>query len=185
MPVLLLQIVVLNPASIILLDALLKEGRVSIGWLLLRPFRNPALLGSAAGITVALTGIELPPTVLAPFELVGAASIPLMLLAFGMSLRGWRPLRTSGRRADVIVATALKLVAMPLTAWLVARFAFEMDGHALFVVTALAMLPTGQFVYNAAARYGVAQVVARDTIMLTSILSLPALILAAALLAPG
>lgn len=72
---------------------------------------------------------------------------------------------------------------MPLVAFVVGRFVFGLDGHALFAATALAALPTAQNVFNYAARYDTGQVLARDTILVTTVTAIPVLIVIAATLA--
>ena len=66
----------------------------------------------------------------------------------------------------------------------VGSLVFGLHGHALFAVVALAALPTAQNVYNFAARYERGIPIARDTVLLTTLLAVPALLLIAALLAP-
>jgi malonate transporter len=118
------------------------------------------------------------------FELVGGAAVPVILLAFGISLHGQRPLAPGSDRRGIVLATVLKMVVMPLAAWLFGRFVFGLDGHALFATVVLAALPAGQNVFNFAQRYGCGEVLARDTVLLTTALSFPALLIVAALLAP-
>ncbi len=55
---------------------------------------------------------------------------------------------------------------------------------ALFGVVALAALPTAQNVFTYAYRYDRGTALARDTILVTTVLSIPALLVIAALLAP-
>ncbi|RQP10683.1 MAG: AEC family transporter [Microbacteriaceae bacterium] len=181
-PVILLQLVVFAPVALTVLDVT-TSGRVSVGRILSQPVRNPLIIGSLLGLVVALADIELPEPVLAPFELVGAAAVPIILINFGMSLHGRRLLDAPGSRRDVVLAVALKLVAMPLLAWAVGRFVFGLDGHALFVAVVLAALPTGQNVFNYAQRYRRGEVLARDAVLLSTLLSLPVIVLVAALLA--
>jgi predicted permease len=85
----------------------------------------------------------------------------------------------------VLVATAAKIVLMPVIAWVLGRFVFGLEGHALFTVVVLAALPTGQNVFNYAQRYGRGVVLARDVVLLTTALSIVVMIVVAALLAPG
>ncbi|MFT4030137.1 MAG: AEC family transporter [Protaetiibacter sp.] len=181
-PVILLQLIVFAPIALTVLDTT-TSGKASIGRILGQPVRNPLIIGSVLGLVVALTGIELPEPVLAPFELVGAAAVPVILLNFGMSLHGRRLLDTPGSRRDVVLAVALKLVVMPVVAWAAARFLFGLDGHALFVAVVLAALPTAQNVFNYAARYRCGETLARDAVLLSTLLSLPVIVLVAALLA--
>lgn len=181
-PVILLQLVILAPIALTLLD-LSTSGKVSVRRIVLQPVRNPLIIGSALGLIVAVTGIELPAPVLAPFELVGAAAVPVVLLGFGMSLHGSRPLAPGTERRDVVLASILKLAVMPVAAWALGFFVFGLTGHLLFVVTVLAALPTAQNVFNYAQRYQRGVVLARDTVLITTALSIVVLVIVAALLA--
>ena len=183
-PVILLQLIVLAPIALTILDVT-TSGKLSLKRILLQPVRNPLIIGSALGLIVALTGLQLPDAVLAPFELVGAAAVPVILLNFGMSLHGSRPLAPGTERRDVVLASALKVAIMPVVAWLVGHFVFGLTGHALFTVVVLAALPTAQNVFNYAQRYRRGVVLARDTVLITTAASIPALVVIAAVLAPG
>jgi malonate transporter len=183
-PILLLQVVVMAPIALTILDAT-TSGKVSVGRILLQPVRNPLIIASTLGLVVSLTGLELPAPVLAPFELIGAAAIPVILIAFGMSLHGRRPLAPGPERKDVVLASILKLAAMPLVAWVLAHFVWGLSGHTLFAVVVLAALPTAQNIFTFAQRYGRGVIIARDTILVTTALSIVSLVAIAALLAPG
>jgi malonate transporter len=182
-PVILLQLVVLAPLAVTILD-LSVAGRPSIARILSQPIRNPLVVGAGLGFVVSVTGWEVPAPVLAPFELIGAAAVPVMLLSFGIALHGSRPFGPDTDTRGVVLASTLKLVLMPVLAWLVARFLFGLDGAQLFAVVALAALPTAQNVFTHAFRYDRATALARDTILVTTVLSVPALLIVAALLAP-
>ncbi len=54
--------------------------------------------------------------------------------------------------------------------------ALGLDGAELYAALILAALPTAQNVYNYAATYEVGETVARDTVFLTTFLSLPAML---------
>lgn len=181
-PVILLQLIVLAPIALTVLDVT-TSGRVSVGRILLQPVRNPLIIGSLLGVIVAVTHLKLPAPVLAPFELVGGAAVPVILLTFGMSLHGSRVLAPGTDRRDVVLASSLKLAAMPVVAWLLGQFVWHLHGHRLFVVVVLAALPTAQNVFNYAQRYGVATVLARDAVLITTALSIVVLVIVAALLA--
>jgi len=167
-PVVLLQLLLFAPLALAVLGATV-EGRTS-AWVIVRStLTNPIIVGSLLGVLVAVTGIELPPIVLEPIELIGHAAVPLMLIAYGLSLHGQRLLEPGTGRRDVLVASVLKLVAMPVAAWAFGRFVFGLDGLDLYAVTVLAALPTAQNVFVFAQRYETAEVVARDTVFLTTI----------------
>jgi len=182
-PVILLQLIVFAPIGLTILD-LATSGRPSVRRIVLQPVRNPLIIASALGVVIAVSQVEIPPEVFRPFEIIGGAAIPVVLLTFGMSLHGSRVLAPGTDRVGVVVATALKVVLMPLTAWIVARFVFGLEGHALFAAVTLAALPTGQNVFNYAQRYDRGVVLARDVVLITTALSFPVLLVVAALLAP-
>lgn len=181
-PVILLQLTVFAPIGLTILD-LSTSGTPSLGRILLQPVRNPLLIASALGAFLAITQLPVPAEVLRPFEFIGEAAIPVILLNFGMALHGSRVLAPGSDRRATIVASVLKIVVMPVTAWVVARFGFGLEGHALFAAVILAALPTGQNVFNYAQRYGRGEVLARDVGLITTVASFPAMLVISALLA--
>jgi malonate transporter len=99
-----------------------------------------------------------------------------------MSLSGQRILQAGAPRRDIILASSIKLIVMPVIAWLVGRFVFDLHDDQLFGVVMLAALPTAQNVLNYAQRYERGETLARDTILITTVGSVPVLLIAAALL---
>ncbi|MCA5892347.1 AEC family transporter [Isoptericola sp. NEAU-Y5] len=180
-PVILLQLLVLAPVTLLVLDAR-TSGRVSLGFVLSQPVRNPIILGSLAGAVVSVTGWTVPDVVLAPLEILGGGAIPMILLAFGMSLHGSRPLAPGDGRSAILVASALKSVVMPALAFVLARYAFELDQATVVAAVTLAALPTAQNIYNYAARFRTGEVLARDTVLVTTVLSPVVLVVATVLL---
>lgn len=182
-PVLIFQLAFYTPLFLLFMDSATSGRRASVPTLVVQVVRNPIIIGSLIGLILAATGIRLPEIILAPVTLIGGAAVPAMLLAFGISLVGSRPLtRDGGRRTDVLLATGFKLVLQPLLAFLLGRFVLGLDGHLLFAVVVTAALPTAQNVFVAASRYGEGLLVAKDTVLMTTIFSLPVLVAIAALL---
>ncbi|AWB87428.1 AEC family transporter [Mycetocola zhujimingii] len=180
-PVVLLQLLIFTPIALTLLD-IGTGGKASVGRILTQPFRNPIIIGSLLGLVVSLTRVELPDPVLEPFRLIGAAALPIMLISFGMSLSGTRVLEPGSGRRDVLLATTIKLAIMPVAAWLIGRYGFGMTGHELFAVVVLASLPSAQNVFNYAQRYSRGLILARDTVLLTTVGSVGVLLIASLLL---
>ena len=181
-PVILLQLLVLAPIGLTLLD-ISTSGKTSLGRIVSQPLRNPLIIASALGVVVSVTGLEIPSAVMEPFRIVGAAAVPLVLIAFGMSLHGTRLLAPGSGRRDIVVASAIKLAIMPLIAWVFGRFVFGLDQEHLFAVVVLAGLPTAQNIFVFAQRYERGVTLARDTVLITTIGSVPVLVGVAALLA--
>lgn len=182
-PVILLQLVVFAPIALTILDITTNRAP-SVRRVLTQPLRNPLIIGSALGLLLSVSGIELPDPVMEPFRLIGAAAVPTVLLLFGISLHGRRILQPGTGRRDVLLASALKVVVMPVVAWAIGAFVIGLDGLPLFAVVVLAALPTAQNVFVYALRFGRAVPTARDAVLITTALSVPALIVVAALLAP-
>jgi malonate transporter len=137
-------------------------------------------VGSLLGLLLAVTGATLPAGVRDPLQLVGGMAVPSMLLAYGISLRlGPKP--GAGTSAGEIAwISTLKLLVQPATAYVVGRFVLDLDTTGLLAVTVLAALPTAQNIFVHATRYGRGEVVARDSIFVTTVLSVPVLFVIAA-----
>lgn len=182
-PVLVFQLAFYTPVYLMLLDGLTSGRRATPGRILLQVASNPMILGTAVGLVLSATGWQLPSLVSEPLHLIAGAAIPSILIAFGMSLGTTKPLSAAdGRRPDILVATSFKLLLHPLVAYLLGHFALGMDGAALFAVVVAASLPTAQNVYVTSQRYQVGVVVAKDTVLLTTILAIPAMFVVAFLL---
>jgi predicted permease len=183
-PLLIFQLAFFTPLFLVVLDATTSKHRTTPLSFLLMILRNPMIVGSGLGLTVAATGWQVPALVMEPIHLIGGAAIPAMLLAFGMSLNGSRPLHASaGRRIDTLLASGFKLIVHPLLAYLFARFALQLQDQALFAVVVTSALPTAQNVFVIANRYRTGLTVAKDTILITTIVAVPAMIGVALLLA--
>lgn len=182
-PLLIFQLAFFTPLFLMLLDSSTSSHRTSALGFVAMILRNPMIVGSGLGLLVAGTGWQVPPLVMEPIHLIGGAAIPAMLIAFGMSLNGSRPLQgAAGRRVDTLLASGFKLVVQPAFAYVFARFALEMEGHALFAVVVTSALPTAQNVFVAASRYKTGLTVAKDTVLITTVVAVPAMIGVALLL---
>jgi hypothetical protein len=183
-PVILLQLIVLAPTGLILLDAATHEGRRSVVGTVLTSLRNPLIVASLLGTLIAVTHTTLPSIVLEPFRLLGGASVPLMLTGFGMSLFGIRPLAAGQGRRDVLLASVLKAIGMPAVAWVAGALLFRMTPADLHASVVLAALPTAQNILNFASRYGTGVPIARDAGLITTIAAVPVLLVVSLVLAP-
>jgi len=173
-PLLLLQLLVLQPLALTLLDVDASATRLSVRRVLARPVKNPITVGSALGLAFALTGLELPAPVEDPLTLVGGMAVPSMLIAYGVSLR-LGPLPGRGVPATELAGVVgLKLVGQPAIAYAVGRWALDLGTPQLLAVTVLAALPTAQNVFVIASRYQCSELLARDAIFVSTLLSVPA-----------
>jgi predicted permease len=183
-PLLIFQLAFFTPMFLMALDATTSSHRTTPLRFVMLILKNPMIVGSALGLLVAGTGFQVPPLLLEPVHLIGGAAIPAMLMAFGMSLNGSKPLQAdAGRRTDALLASGFKLFVHPAIAYVFARFALGLDGAALFAVVVTSALPTAQNVFVAASRYKAGLTVAKDTVLITTVVAVPAMIGVALLLA--
>ena len=142
-----------------------------MGTALLRPLRNPLTVASLLGLAIAAFGIDLPPLLLRPFELVGASAVPLALLAYGLSLSGTSRVLEEGNGPEITLIVILKEFVQPAVAYLVGRYALGLDGPAL--LASFAALPTAQNIYVYSVHYRTATHLARSAVLLTTLVSVP------------
>lgn len=185
-PVLLFQVLVMAPVGLAVLAGSRGVGAAP-AWrhLLLQPLRTPVVIGCALGLLLAAGGLDLPALVLEPVEVVAALAVPAALLAYGMSLHG-APRPGAGELAgQVWLAVGLKNAVQPVLAYLLGRGVAGLDGldgTPLLAVVVTSALPTAQNVFVYAATYDRGTVLARDVILLSTVLSVPVLVVVAVIL---
>lgn len=188
-PLLLFQILIYSPMALVALD--LTTGTddpesargTTVRDVIVTPLTNPILLGGLAGLLISLSGWRPPAAVLESMKMLGDASVPGALLAFGLSLTGAAVFgKGASPRREIVLASILKMVAMPLLVFVIARWGFGETGQALFAQVVIASLPTAQNVLVYATRYGRGQIMARDTALVTTVLSIPVIAIAALVL---
>lgn len=186
-PVLLMQMVIVSPVVIAGLDVN-PESSGSRGKNALTAVKTgltaPVVLAPLAGLAVSAAGWTVPAPVMEPLEILGGASIPMILMSFGASLRGGGVLAPGPNRPATITASLLKLTFMPAAAWVLGLLA-GLDSTALYAAVILSSLPTAQNVFNYTANYRAGETVARDTVFITTFASLPAMIAIALLFGKG
>jgi malonate transporter len=172
-PVLLFQVLVLAPVGLTVLAGSRAESRSR---LLTQPLRTPVVVGCALGLLVAAMGWPLPPLVRQPIDLLAALAVPAALLAYGMSLHGAPRPATGADAGQVWLAVVLKTVAQPVLAFALGRWVAGLDGVALLAVTITSALPTAQNVFVYATAYDRGTGLARDVVLLSTVLSVPVLV---------
>ena len=128
--------------------------------------QNPLIIATLSGVLYSVSGLPLPETLHLLISRMGAASLACGLLAVGAALQ----LRGAGKNAQLIAYfTAVKLVAMPVAAIVLAR-ALGVNGVFFDMVVLFAALPTATSAYVLAVRMGgdgplVAQAVTISTLV--------------------
>ncbi|MCQ4193019.1 AEC family transporter [Streptomyces parvulus] len=181
-PVLLFQLVLVTPVAVTILDLSGGGAKGPLWRRLLTPLRNPIALGSLAGVAVAATGLRVPAPVMDPLTLIGNMSVPAVLLAFGISLCGSTMPMRGADREPVLLAVALKAFGQPAMAWALASGVFGLRGAQLLDVVVTSALPAAQNLYTYASTYEVGERLARDAILVSTVVSVPVLVGVAAVL---
>ena len=167
--------VMVPPANMAAVWMLARHGEQNV---LRELARNPLILGTLAGLLVNLSGLGLPDFSLRALGRLSDASIALGLLTVGAGLR-LNALRVhnggTAAAAAAIYLLMVKLLAMPLLAWLLAGF---LGLPPLYANTVLiwAALPTASSAYILAQRMGgdgpsVAWLISASTLL--AMLSMP------------
>jgi hypothetical protein len=171
-PTLLLQLLVLQPLALAVLDADVSGRRPTVRHMMVRPFTNPLTIGTLIGLLLSVTGWTLPPIVADPVELIGAMAVPAMLLAYGIALRLGPGFGGDVPRAELALTSTLKLAVQPLVAYAVG-LTLGLSGPALLAVVVCSSLPTAQNIFVHATRYDRSPTLARDTILVTTVGAVP------------
>ncbi|MEW1725034.1 AEC family transporter [Streptomyces sp. NPDC093109] len=181
-PVLLFQQLVATPIALTVLDLSGGAEKRSVWQRVTTPLRNPVGASSLLGVLVAAAGWTVPGPVLDPLVLIGNMSVPAVLLAFGISLCGSALPGRGPDRFAVLLSAGLKAVGMPAAAWALGAGVFGLHGAALLDVVVTSALPAAQNLYTYASRYRVGERLARESILLSTVASVPVLVVIAALL---
>ncbi|ACO76441.1 hypothetical protein AvCA_01790 [Azotobacter vinelandii CA] len=138
-----LMLALLVPAvNLLSVWALSNEPGLSVR-LLLPILRNPLILACLAGALLNLTGLPLPTGSDRLLSLLAAASLPLGLLCVGAALQ---PRELAGELPTLAWNCALRLLAMPLLAWIVARL-LALPAQESTVLILFFALPTAPSAY--------------------------------------
>jgi malonate transporter len=146
-----------------------RHGRTGFVGALLR---NPLIIATAAGLAANALGLSIPRWLEPAVGRIGAASLPLGLMAAGAGLRFGPLLRGKALAAALL---AIRHLLLPLVAMVLARL-WRLDPTQTAVLLAFSALPTASSSYVLAARMGydgayVAGLVTLSTLL--AVLSLP------------
>ncbi|MGY4467262.1 malonate transporter [Bradyrhizobium sp. LB9.1b] len=111
--------------------------------------RNPIMFAIGLGLLWRLTGLGLHPVVDRTVELLAQAGSPAALIALGINLFRFE---VKGEKLGILVMSALKLLAMPAAAFVLAKL-LDLPPLAAGVVVLFAAMPTGANAYIFAVQY--------------------------------
>ncbi len=130
--------------------------------------RNPIIVGIVLGGIWRFSGLQMPEVGMKVLSLLAQAGVPAALVALGLSLVRFE---IKGQVPTLAMIVTLKLVVLPLVAFFLARFVFELDALSLGVVAILACVPTGANAYIFASKTGRAVNSASGAVALGTVIS--------------
>ena len=139
---------------------------------LIAVLRNPLIIGCGLGLLLMKSGLHLPAGIFKVTEELGRAALPCALMALGAGLT---PARLRASFWPALAATALKLLAMPLIGYLLAR-AVGFGGNTLLITLLYLASPCAVTSYVMADQMGADKVLAGSAIALSTLLCLPVMV---------
>jgi malonate transporter and related proteins len=130
--------------------------------------KNPLLVAPVLGALVAASGVGVPSSAEIFLKLLGNAASPCALVALGLFLGQPRSAGGQGTGASLLLV-GLKLILHPATAWVLARYVFDLSPFLTHVAVVLAALPTGTGPFMLAEFYGREATVTANAILLSTI----------------
>ena len=134
---------------------------------------NPMVLSTLVGLAWAIAGLPIPAPVAAYLNIFAAALTPCALFAIGLGLS------VAGLRANLrtsLLLAVVKLVVMPL---IVYGLCLATGLSPLYTIAAVvcAAVPTAKTVYILAGEYKVEEPLVAATVSITTLLSVPTLLI--------
>lgn len=139
-------------------------------------FSNPLILACILGFALNLADLEIPTMIRRALVALGQIALPLALIGLGAGLK-FNELK--GRLGLSTIAALINVAFSPLLGYFVGR-AFGLDPTSLKVAVIFLSCPTAVFSYVLAEMLGNDGVMARNIVILSTLLSIVSLVLAIA-----
>lgn len=136
---------------------------------LLSLIKNPLLVSPALGVLYAWSGLPLPKSAGAFLDLLGGAASPCALVAIGTFMADDTAEDDRSGTGEVLFLTAFKLALVPLAAWMLAYFVFDLPKPTADLLILLSALPTGTGPFMLAQYYGHAAAITARTILYSTV----------------
>lgn len=133
---------------------------------------NPVIFSTILGVAFAITPFALPQIVADYLDILASALAPCALFAIGMSIQ---PATVTRSGPVILFASAVKLVALPLLAFAVAKL-LDLDSLLTIAAVVAAAVPTAKSEFVLAKQYHQSEELVADTISVTTAISVVTLI---------
>lgn len=181
-PIMLYQLTILVPIFFTILDV--QTGHPLRKWwqIVKIPLTNPPVVGVLVGLVFSALSLHVPAMIAKPVGMLSGVTVPLMLLAIGIS--GASSHRPQFNRAALGLhfAVVMRCFVTPGIAWAIGSL-IGLEGNALLAVIIVAALPTANNVFVYAHRYSSGVDIARDSVVVTTVTCLPVVLAVSALFA--
>lgn len=151
-------------------------GKVSLSLL-----RNPLIISPALGAIIAAFELTIPVPIENFLKMLGAAASPCALVTLGLFLAQPRKIERSSVNAISFLVFS-KLIVMPLVAWLLAIYLFNLPPLLAQTATLLAALPSGTGAFMLAEHYRREAAITSNVILISTIISVVTLSILLALI---
>lgn len=158
------------PTTVLILMGQHREGEEgsAVARALIATFRNPLIMAILAGIGWALLRWPMPRMIGSTLDLVSSAAAPGAPFCLGASLAAYR---LNAAWGETMAMVALKLVALPLVVFGLARYGLHLGPLPTGVATVCAAMPAGANVYILAQVHDVYVARTTATILVSTLLS--------------
>ena len=174
------QVLVLVPFAFLMLD---RQTVVDAGprWkLLVSSFTQPPLVAVFAGLLLNLSAWDVPELITVPVDALANTTVPLMMVALGVSLASAKILRLNRDNLPLFTAIAFRILVSPIITFVIASI-LGLEGSMLLAAMVVSIFPTANNLFAIAHRYEVGVAFTRDVSVITALGSMPALIVIAAI----
>jgi hypothetical protein len=127
---------------------------------------NPLLIGIFSGLIWSFFKLPLPQILISSLELITAPALTIALFILGANLKQYK---LAGHYNQVILATLIKLILLPLTVWLIATHVFSFAPLVVTVLVVLTACPTGVNAYIVACQQNTSQHMMAGTVVLSTL----------------
>ena len=157
-----------NVLGVIVLEIFREGGKVHLAPLVKGLVKNPLLQGCAAGLLVALLGLELPVSIEKPVSSLASLATTLAMVVLGANLR-FEELKKNGRTVTVVLIIRLVLLPLVMVAFGVI---IGLRGVELFLVLMIYGTPVATSSYPMAQNMGGDGLLAGQLVFVSTVASL-------------
>jgi len=128
---------------------------------------NPIVLSIFSGLACNMVGLPIQDLIMEPLNMLSQSAVALALFGLGASMN-YLPVR--GNRTTSFYLSIHKLMFLPLLAYVLGLYLFELNSEQLLITVLLTASPTGAASFLIASQRNESQDVAATTVVLSTIL---------------